>query len=327
MLFKCPICNKELNNFKCSDIEHKIPYKNGVYYFTFEDNLNLKEEDKYIGYNEINLDFDPVLIYWPDRFSDNFGVFGASATKLIKSLNKDITVLDLGCGLGTATIPLAEAGATTIGVDISEAMLITATKRLKKDYRNLYFCKMNAYDLKIKDSSIDIVVENAMIHLVSNPEKVYKEIKRVLKKEGVLVRFMTLSLPLSEFEKVESKKVYDAFKDILNYYKAVIKDFGYEPVNLNNNYFLLEEKHFKKIEVVKTDYKEEFNEFMKFRMHRLKHKAFSFLQNLSNEMHQKAFDITNQYAIKKYGKDYINMKNYAKYQATYDVYKPVNEKN
>lgn len=319
-MFKCPVCNEELNNFKCANINHKIPFENGIYYFTSRDNLNLKEEDKYIGYNMINLDFDPTLIYCPDRFSDNFGVFGASAEKLVKSFQKEIKVLDLGCGLGTATIPLAESGAKTIGVDISEAMLITATKRLKKEYDNLYFCKMNAYDLKIKDNSIDVVVENAMIHLVSNPEKVYKEIKRVLKKDGALVRFMTKGISISESKNQKSKKVYDTFKDILNYYKSVIDSFGYEPVDFNNNYFLLEEKHFIKTETVITNYVEEFNEFMKFRMHRLKHKAFSFLQNIPDEIHLKAFDLTNEYASNKYGSDYINFKNYAKYQATYDVY-------
>lgn len=326
-MFKCPVCDKTMKNFKCSNIEHKVPFENGIYYFTSDENLNLRDQKKHIGYNMINLDFDPTLIYWPSRFSDNFGVFGASAKKLVKSFKKDITVLDLGSGLGTATIPLAQEGAETIGVDISEEMLITATKRLKKEYDNLYFCKMNAYDLKIEDNSIDIVVENAMIHLVSEPEKVYKEIKRVLKKDGLLVRFMTSGVSLSELEKTKSKKVYAAFKDILNYYESILASFGYEPINFNNNYFLLEEKHFTKTKTVKTGYIEEFNEFMKFRMHRLKHKAFSFLQNVPDEIHEKVFNITNKYASGKYGQDYINMKNYSKYEATYDVYKPINSKD
>lgn len=54
----------------------------------------------------------------------------------------------------------ARAGAITIGVDISEAMLKYAYQRCKEKLPNLYLCKMNAYDLKIQDGVIDVVVEN-----------------------------------------------------------------------------------------------------------------------------------------------------------------------
>lgn len=37
------------------------------------------------------------------------------------------------------------------------------------------------------------------------------------------------------------------------------------------------------------DYKEEFTEFMKFRIHRLEHKAHSFLQHIPDDIHQKAW--------------------------------------
>ena len=50
---------------------------------------------------------------------------------LAEKFGKDIVVLDLGAGLGTASIPLAKNGIETIAIDISNVMLSTAAKRAK----------------------------------------------------------------------------------------------------------------------------------------------------------------------------------------------------
>lgn len=326
-MFKCPKCNDKLLNTTCMKCNYEIPYHNGVYYFTNDDNLNLDTKQKYIGYDKINLDFDPTLIYWKDRWSDNFGVYGAAAKKLIEELGTEITVLDLGCGLGTATIPFAQIGVNVIGIDISEVMLMNANKRLKQNYDNLYFCKMNAYDLMIDDHSIDVVVENSMIHLVDDPEMIYKEIIRILKPNGILVRFSTIGVPVSEEERNQSRNLYDAYKDISNFYHNTLRDFGYKPIEFNNNSYELESNYFEKVEVVITNYEEEFNEFMKFRIHRLEHKAHSNLQNFPDDVHKQVWEKTNNYAENKYGNSYKDMKNYAKYKASYDVYKVCNISN
>lgn len=194
-------------------------------------------------------------------------------------------MFDLGCGLGTATIPLAQMGAKVIGVDISEVMLNIANRRIKERFDNLYFCRMNAYDLMIQDHSIDVVIENAMLHLVDEPIKVYEEIKRVLKPNGILVRFNAMGIQVLEVERIESKKVYDTYNDISNFYYNTLKELGYSLLYFDNKYYEIEPRYFKKQEVVETDYEEEFNEFMKFRIHRLEHKAYSDLKNIPDEVH------------------------------------------
>ena len=68
-------------------------------------------------------------------------------------------------------------------------MLGTAVKRANGRYPNLILAQMNAYDIMLPDNSVDIVVENAMIHLVNDPELVIKEISRILKPGGKLIRF------------------------------------------------------------------------------------------------------------------------------------------
>lgn len=179
-MFKCPKCGSKITNFKCEKCAYEIPIYNGVKYFCDEENINVNDEGyKYIGYDDINIHFSPSIIYWG---LDHYGIYGASAEDIVKRYGKGIVVLDLGCGLGQATIPFAKAGAIAIGADISEKMLEFAYQRSNGKYDHLHLCKMNAYNLNLEDQSVDVVVENAMIHLVDNPEQVYKEIYRVLKK-------------------------------------------------------------------------------------------------------------------------------------------------
>ena len=120
-MFKCPKCGNKLINFKCEKCNYEIPIHNGVIYFCEEENINVQDDGhKYIGYDDINIHFSPSLIYWG---LDHYGIYGASAEDIVKRYGKGIVVLDLGCGLGQATIPLAKAGAIAIGADISEKML------------------------------------------------------------------------------------------------------------------------------------------------------------------------------------------------------------
>ncbi len=321
-IFKCPKCGNKVDNMKCEKCGFVVPCINGVHYFTNDDNISLDiGGEKYIGYDDINIDFSPTLIYWGEN---HYGVYGAEAFDIVKRLGEGCVVLDIGCGLGTATIPFAEAGAVAIGADISKAMLEYSYKRSKGKYDNLFFCKMNAYHLMLEDASVDVVVENAMIHLVDNPRQVFEEIKRVLKPNGWFIRFNSKSLPITDEERVYSQKCYAAFKDIKKHYFEELNKLGYESNDFYNNAFEIQNEYFYTIEEDEyhpvLDYEEEFMEFMKFRVHRLEHKAHSFLQHIPDEIHKKAWELTDKYAKVKYGDDYKNMSCYSHYKACYDIY-------
>lgn len=104
-MFKCPKCNHNIIDNLCLVCNEKILVKDGIYYYTDEENINLENEgNKYIGYDEINIHFEPSLNYW----NNHYGIYGAAATDIVQKRGKDIIVLDLRCGLGTATIPLQE---------------------------------------------------------------------------------------------------------------------------------------------------------------------------------------------------------------------------
>src|SRR5690554_902675 len=136
-----------------------------------------------------------------------------------------------------------------------------------------------------------------MIHLVDNPERIYQEIARVLKPDGSFIHFTSYGFPKTEEQLALSNRCYKAFCDIRDKYYQNLQELNYEPQEFNTNYLEIEKKYFQKVEEVRVlEYQEEFTEYMKFRIHRLEHKAHSFLQHIPDEIHQEAWRKVNQYA-------------------------------
>lgn len=101
---------------------------------------------------------------------------------------KDKVVLDYGCGTGKFCIYIHDKVAKVIGVDTSEKMIQTARDYEAKNIEYHHF-KSGKLDF-IESSSVDSAVLNFVTCTVpSKPEivKIFKEINRVLKKDGVIV--------------------------------------------------------------------------------------------------------------------------------------------
>ncbi len=97
---------------------------------------------------------------------------------------KPRNILDVGCGPGSVLVHLKNKNIGLHGLDISEKMIEEAEKNLGQDV-----------DLRVGDSesmpwldnSFDIILCNASFHHYPNPLKSLKEMKRLLKKDGVLI--------------------------------------------------------------------------------------------------------------------------------------------
>ena len=104
-------------------------------------------------------------------------------------------VLDVGCGTGRTTIPLAEMEYDTIGIDLSPAMIRIA-KTLSTGL-SVPFKVMDAADLKFEDCAFDAALFSYNgIELLPGREgkkQVLRELHRVLKPDGVFI-FTTHSI-------------------------------------------------------------------------------------------------------------------------------------
>jgi ubiquinone/menaquinone biosynthesis C-methylase UbiE len=92
-------------------------------------------------------------------------------------------ILDLGCGTGIYTKILKKKGAKVQGIDISPKMIEFAKQYVK----GVDFKVGSAYKLPYKSGTFDIVLASLVVHYFGNLDKAFKEIRRVLKKNGVFI--------------------------------------------------------------------------------------------------------------------------------------------
>lgn len=92
-------------------------------------------------------------------------------------------VLDLGCGTGRHTKILKKRGAKVWGIDISPRMLEIA----KREIKGVDFKVGSVYKLPYKPKFFDIVFAGLCVSYFENLDKAFKEINRVLKRNGIFV--------------------------------------------------------------------------------------------------------------------------------------------
>lgn len=323
MTLLCPQCQTATLPPVCRRCGFEIPVIDGIYQLTDNPNINLDAEKgaRYIGYDEIGENFDPGSFYCEGWLSQD-DLYRACSRKLAEVFGPDATVLDLGAGLGAASLPLAEEGVDVTAADISQNMLRILKSRLKPDCPGtLTCCRMNAYRLMLPDHSVDLVVENRMLHLVENPRAVVSEIVRVLKPAGALVRYNSSYLQ-GEPSRYEVNNLYFlASMDIFVHYFQLLKEYGYEQLAFDNRAGEILSDYFDPPLKIETGLEREFTQKMKFRIHRLRTKAHSGLQHVPDDIHRLVWEETEKYAIAKYGEHYDEIPSYSKYSATLDVYR------
>ena len=105
------------------------------------------------------------------------------------ALKQNGPILDVGCGTGIVTIPLAETGLKTVGVDLTRTMLERAREKAK-DKANLSFHLANALDFELDTRfSLAIMTGNAFQEFKSEDEIVslLRNIHKHLNTDGFFV--------------------------------------------------------------------------------------------------------------------------------------------
>ncbi len=104
---------------------------------------------------------------------------------LIRPVVKAKTVLELATGTGLIAKHIVNAAAHIEATDAS-AEMITEAKRDNRSAK-LHFSVQDMFRLPYADRSFDAVIVSNALHIVLQPEKALREIRRVLKDDGVLI--------------------------------------------------------------------------------------------------------------------------------------------
>jgi ubiquinone/menaquinone biosynthesis C-methylase UbiE len=103
-------------------------------------------------------------------------------------LNEGERVLDIACGTGLVSFPVANKvglNGYVLGTDISEKMIeVSKARAIENEIKNVRFERMDAEELDLEDESFDVVVCALGLMYVPDPVKSLKEMHRVLKQGG-----------------------------------------------------------------------------------------------------------------------------------------------
>ncbi len=131
---------------------------------------------------------------------------------------KDEHILDVGCGTGTLTEKIAEAGAIVTGIDASPEMIAKA----KQSYNNIEFFVKDATNFSF-DKKFDAVFSNATFHWIKEQQSLLQCIYDVLKSNGRLIYEMGAKHNIESIHKAV---------------KQVLIEEGFEAnTNIEVNYF------------------------------------------------------------------------------------------
>ena len=100
-----------------------------------------------------------------------------------ESFVEDVSVLEIACGTGQLTAPLAPLAQSWIATDFSERMVSETSKNCP----NIQTEIQDVTCLTYPDESFDLVLIGNALHIMPDPQTALREIKRVLKPGGILL--------------------------------------------------------------------------------------------------------------------------------------------
>ena len=125
--------------------------------------------------------FNPIRIeYITDKIKQHFKI-NADNLNYLKGLN----ILDIGCGGGLISEPMARLGGRVTGIDASEKNIIVAKIHAKKNELKINYLNKSPEELENKDK-FDIILNLEIVEHVDNVGLYIESCYNLLKKDGLM---------------------------------------------------------------------------------------------------------------------------------------------
>lgn len=134
--------------------------------------------------------------FW-DRFAgyyDSFidKVFSKSYASILENIEPDLNincgVLEIGTGTGIISFAICSKVSSIVATDISPEMIHVANQKLAKSkIQNIDFQIQDSYNLSLPDKSFCIVIASNLLHLLYEPDRPLKEVRRVMRDDAVFI--------------------------------------------------------------------------------------------------------------------------------------------
>lgn len=112
----------------------------------------------------------------------HFSADGESATPL-----KNLSLLDVGCGGGLISEPMARLGATVTGIDAGAENVATAALHAGQVGLTIDYRCSSAEELAASGAQFDLVLALEIVEHVANPALFYDALARLVKPGGLLI--------------------------------------------------------------------------------------------------------------------------------------------
>ncbi len=125
--------------------------------------------------------FNPIRIeYILDKISKHFKI-----NREKKLLLKNLEILDIGCGGGLISEPMARLGGNVTGIDASEKNIKIASLHSKENSLKINYLNKSPEQLKEKEK-FDIILNLEIVEHVDDLDLYLKSCKNLLKKNGLM---------------------------------------------------------------------------------------------------------------------------------------------